>query len=474
MVQTTPGRRRGQERERWLLVACGVFFLLVLVVGAGFISEKIRSARDHAEVQKRLAAMRAAGLPMTAQDVAKLYPDPPPDKDAVRLLQPALARLSLPDESTNLLFFDLFPPRTGPLAPAVITESRLWLDRNQPALALIPWSQLDGTWVGCSFNLGFTNLTDGPVSEMNRLVRLLCLSAVLNAEQQHPRETLQSLKHAATIAHIFKNVPPIQIAVKADDEYRICDALERILNQISLSDQELVTSSGFLSLTQVGATKENMLNFYRPWVLYYADYLQSGAAQLPGRVNSPWRWSFKAHQGMQRYQDSDLLHYLNWSDQCLAALDTPMTNAIPMLRVIEEQQEIVRQQRHNSFLNVFTTEHTPPLSRWELQTTAFLLPELKIVAHERLAVTALAVERWRITHGGRPPASLTDLVPGFLPALPADPYDGRPLRYLNRTNSYVLYSIGEDLTDDGGQEEPEEPTATQHYDLTFTVDLHGR
>jgi hypothetical protein len=177
---------------------------------------------------------------------------------------------------------------------------------------------------------------------------------------------------------------------------------------------------------------------------------------------------------MQPYHDSDLLHYLDWSDQCLVALDAPMTNAIPMLRVIEEQQEIVRQQRHNSFLNVFTTEHTPPLSRWELQTTAFLLPELKIVAHKRLAVTALAVERWRITHGGRPPASLTDLVPGFLPAPPADPYDGRPLRYLNRTNSYVLYSIGEDLTDDGGQEEPEEPTATQHYDLTFTVDLHGR
>jgi hypothetical protein len=83
MVQTNPGWRRGQERERWLVVVSCIFLLLVLVVGAGFISEKIRSKNDHAEVQKRLAAMRAAGLPMTSQDVAKLYPDPPPDKDGL-------------------------------------------------------------------------------------------------------------------------------------------------------------------------------------------------------------------------------------------------------------------------------------------------------------------------------------------------------------------------------------------------------
>ncbi len=85
---------------------------------------------------------------------------------------------------------------------------------------------------------------------------------------------------------------------------------------------------------------------------------------------------------------------------------------------------------------------------------------------------------------GRPAEQLTDLVPKYLPSVPADPYDGQPFRYrlsrgevLNRSSAYaggawgplgpgngrperlvapgqgLLWCVGEDGVDDGGRVE---------------------
>jgi hypothetical protein len=45
---------------------------------------------------------------------------------------------------------------------------------------------------------------------------------------------------------------------------------------------------------------------------------------------------------------------------------------------------------------------------------------------------------------------LDDCVPNFLASLPEDPYDGTPIRYSRQENGYIVYSIGEDLVDNGG------------------------
>ena len=65
------------------------------------------------------------------------------------------------------------------------------------------------------------------------------------------------------------------------------------------------------------------------------------------------------------------------------------------------------------------------------------------------ALTAIAIELYRRGHGGFP-AQLDDLVPNFLPALPIDRFDGRPLRYRLTEEGPLLYSVGADRIDDGG------------------------
>jgi len=52
---------------------------------------------------------------------------------------------------------------------------------------------------------------------------------------------------------------------------------------------------------------------------------------------------------------------------------------------------------------------------------------------------------------GRYPGALEDLVPGVLQELPQDPFTGRPFRYQRKGEGFIVYSLGENGTDEGGK-----------------------
>lgn len=80
----------------------------------------------------------------------------------------------------------------------------------------------------------------------------------------------------------------------------------------------------------------------------------------------------------------------------------------------------------------------------------FLELHFRGLAQRRMAATALAIRLYQVDHGQRP-ATLDELVPEYLPALPVDPFteDAGPLRYLPHGTPPRLYSIGENGVDDG-------------------------
>lgn len=80
----------------------------------------------------------------------------------------------------------------------------------------------------------------------------------------------------------------------------------------------------------------------------------------------------------------------------------------------------------------------------------------------------IALERYRLEHGGYP-AALAELVPTYLAELPLDPWTGKPLGYVRRDAStdrhgraFILYSAGYGGTDNGGVEPPDSPYAPLH------------
>jgi hypothetical protein len=75
--------------------------------------------------------------------------------------------------------------------------------------------------------------------------------------------------------------------------------------------------------------------------------------------------------------------------------------------------------------------------------------EMRTQAALACTTVALAAERFRRDRGLWP-GSLAELVPAYLGAMPRDPFDGLPLRFRRTADGLVIYSIGPDGTDDGG------------------------
>jgi hypothetical protein len=70
-------------------------------------------------------------------------------------------------------------------------------------------------------------------------------------------------------------------------------------------------------------------------------------------------------------------------------------------------------------------------------------------ALQRVTMTALALRLYR-KENGRYPENLQQLVPKYLPSVPIDPYDGKPLRYRKLQKGFKVWSVGGNRKDDGG------------------------
>ena len=72
----------------------------------------------------------------------------------------------------------------------------------------------------------------------------------------------------------------------------------------------------------------------------------------------------------------------------------------------------------------------------------------EIRLHTGFILIQLALHAYRLEHGAYP-QSVTELVPGYLKALPLDPHGGKPLIYRPTPAGYQLYSVGPNRKDDG-------------------------
>lgn len=82
----------------------------------------------------------------------------------------------------------------------------------------------------------------------------------------------------------------------------------------------------------------------------------------------------------------------------------------------------------------------------------FVFLEFRAATDRRAAAIHLAVRLYQVDHGGHLPATLDELVPAYLPRVPNDPMaaGSRLMQYRPAANPPVIYSVGENGTDEGG------------------------
>jgi len=82
---------------------------------------------------------------------------------------------------------------------------------------------------------------------------------------------------------------------------------------------------------------------------------------------------------------------------------------------------------------------------------------LRTRAALRCAAAAVAAERFRLRNG-RWPNALDEIPRDILVAVPIDPFDGQPLKYVRRPDGVTIYSVGLNEQDDGGNVTKVPPT----------------
>jgi hypothetical protein len=85
-----------------------------------------------------------------------------------------------------------------------------------------------------------------------------------------------------------------------------------------------------------------------------------------------------------------------------------------------------------------------------------ILVQFQNLTERRATAIELALRMYRVDHNGKYPASLVDLTPRYLPAVPLDPMaaGARPISYRPDAKPPVIYSVGDDGRDDGGTSLP--------------------
>jgi len=464
-ARVSSSRPASRRFKTYLILGLFCFSVVVLAAFLPWTKSGQQIIRD--SLERSLNSIRAAGDPLTVEEMAERFPDPPADRDANLLLKAAFSLVSAPDEATNIPFFGESKISGAlPLDRSIMEVSRELLDRNESAFDAVPWETIRGSWFGCSFARGLTNLSLPSKMPMLKLVKLLCLKAVLDAEARKPDQSIQSLQRALLLGSTLKDDVPIHLFFRAACEQHVCEAVERVLNQTTVADEALAQLGESLTLTKAGSVTRKTVVFDRLDGLLMADTLKSQSVELTKGAVSPLSRLVRTFQAHALYRDRDLLDLLQYDERFLAALELPMGRAIPEILAMEKHNHETLQHRPVSFLNSWRRERSSFVTLMGTNPSLTLLGELPVVAKIRETLIAIAIQRWRHLHDGQAPSSLTELAPALTPNVLEDPFTGQPMAYKRFHDGYYLECV---WPDENTRRLLPSHYVDRHYDVTFRL-----
>ena len=447
-----------------LIRKLGWILLPVLALGAFWIL--LRSVPDPSNVRSRIERLRAAGLPTTPVELEVWYAAPrPAENRALPILESAAALRGVDRNDTNLPWLGRAPiPPTGvPLEPRIRTRMDGFVRTNREALqAGRKATERPSSRYPVVLSAGImTRLPHlGPV---RTLTGSLILEAVVAAEQGDfslaSADLLAGIRVADSLA-----IEPVNISVVvANSLYRtVGEGAERVFGHHQLSEFQLQTLqqawTQALSIPSGERAVIGNIAFSEPIrSLSIRNALSMFDPAIDGGTESAlatFRLGLYVAAGGLRKDYGVLVEH--WDERRLAAQ-------------MEYPERLAQEKKLQSDLETRVFTSYLPAVRYHLGSEENLAATATAV--KRSALTACAVERYRLKNSSRLPERLEQVVPEFLPAVLSDPFDGRPLRYEVRGEGYVIYSVGADLVDDRGRsnQRPRKRGEPTTWDVCFTV-----
>lgn len=429
-----------------VIIACFVVFRLVL----------------RSKLNARLDAIRADGYPATCAEMDAWYTIPESAENAADTFIDSFSRYEKWEEEEKRKLLPIvgdaeLPLRTEPLTEETKALVTQYLADNQQALELLhKGAAIEHSRYPVDLSKGFETLMPH-LSDFRTGARMLELEAILHAENGKPEKVVDSIESTFGLARSISKEPLlISQLVRVACQGLAISTLEHVINRTEFTDEQLIELGGTL------ANAEDPCAMTRAFVgerCAGLSFFKMPAARIPRVVDggsSPLSVVAFALYKFAGLADMDAAIYLDTMNDYIEALEFPPQKRRGAADAVEARFE--KTSRIHILLHIIM----PGLSR---ATTI----DVRSIAQLHTARAGLAVERYRLA-AGKFPDTLGDLIPTYLDAVPKDPFDGEDLRYKKLETGFVVYSIGEDGSDDGGKEKPRKRTKPPApADVTFIV-----
>lgn len=457
MNSSLTAKRRFGKWRWWIF---GILGALALAIG-------ILRLIPQPAADARLAGLRSEGYPTSLAELAASVSNVPEADNISGAVMAATSVLrQAQNKKTPLVNGSVVEVERGkPWSQEMLLASREFMAANTQAFSQIP------AIVKLRHGDNHLNYSTGSqiivlhLSQYKSLIQALAAKAGLAAEENRPRDAVQDILGMVAVARGLDDEPlAISQLVRIGLEAITCRAVERLVNRVTVSEIDLAELQAALEASERPTRLARALagELCLGLDMFGQKPSQLAAAASMGAPNSG--------------PSSETLAFALYTAAGLLNVDRAA-----YIRVMADFIDIAR-------MNPW--ERREPLAKWkrdisELRShwyrmrvlTGMLAPSLAniptldagVLAQVRCAATGLAVERYRHQHNGNPPALLSDLVPALLSGIPADPVDGRPLRYERRGQGYVVYSLGPDGDDDHGRERVR-TQGNDDYDTTFVME----
>jgi hypothetical protein len=446
-VATTTARARQPHARRrrlwrWLL---GLF--LAFLVAGGYFAYARWAAEDR--LQRVMAELDAREPGWRLEDILAHRPAISPEQNSALRVLAAMNLNGIGWKSGEEQQFDA--ARLG-LSPACrLSEQqaavlRRALKSAEPALAVareladLPAGRFETTYGPDGFPKSMAHL-----QQARALVNRLKYWTLLQCEDGDIDGALASVRAMVNAGRSLADEPfmPAQLTQLACRGVALC-ILERALAQGEPSKGALIVLQRLLEDEESQPVLLVAARGSRAGAERILRALRAGEVKLSdvaGRLGKPMTG---VTLGIPKLNDMVYAAYfrVTWTNE--AALLEYDTRLVEIAKLPIEQQLAAIKELEG-------TLNSQPLPVRALQSSMGRMGNsfMRYQSQLRCAIAAVALERYRQANG-RWPDSLTSLGPELLREVPADPYDGMHLRYRRLNDRVVVYSVGADNQDNGG------------------------
>jgi hypothetical protein len=411
-------------------ILLGLLVLTVLLLGTVYV-------RGPARWNAMLADLRAAGEPVTFADLEeRATPIADEDNTALRLQEleailehvqqwPGLAGMIQP-----LGTFEQVPEWPVPFSAQRIAESDAFVSAHSAL-----FEELARIEPGSRGRPSMPPFTIDTWAAQDRTAwrsaaRLLALAAGVDMQTGRPDQAVQRVQTIFSVSFALHEPADLVTGLTsmANDALAV-DALERVLRYHHPADEQL---RGLQDTVQAREQQDLlwwMLRGERAVIVEMArclaesDSLDGITPTMNVFRHVPWLIKLELSHCLERY------HRLI------------VTEAEPLSTLLARAKRLDNEPlpRYAMLSNIllFSLERSIELA-------------MRTKAELRCAFVALGCERFRLARGSWP-QQLDELVPEFIPAVPADPFTDSALMYRRLPDRIVVYSVGENSLDDGGE-----------------------